>query len=185
MTRDSGTRLHAQTGAGSADRESTTSAPTALAPAPVAGLTGGATTDEYASTGAPLSVLRRYGGHAATPIRRNPEGGDADDGGWKTQGGKAKASKADKIVEAAEGGSGMFSLGTATEAQAKQAGLAWVGEGYHETSSKLGTIYISADGTRQWRAPTMKPKLGKKQSNFESRAGSSGAWTNNGHLTIN
>jgi len=59
---------------------------------------------------------------------------------------------------------------------------AWVGKGY--TIASDGKTLVSADGLRQFRPPSFKPKLGIQQANFEWRNVSKGAWQGNGHLDI-
>ena len=66
--------------------------------------------------------------------------------------------------------------------EANLAGAKWVGKGARLSSS--GTAWISADGTRQYRPPTVKKKSGRYQANFESRSGNTGPWENNEHLDI-
>jgi hypothetical protein len=77
---------------------------------------------------------------------------------------------------------GNFGMGTATRQEAQLMGEAWVGPGHRVASD--GKTLISADGLRQYRPPSHKPKLGKEQANFEWRATPSGQWTGNGHLNI-
>lgn len=79
-------------------------------------------------------------------------------------------------------GRGMFGLGSASPRVATILGRIWVGRGARLMSNGKG--WISADRMRQFRLPSFKPKLGKTQANFESRAGTSGKWTENGHLDI-
>jgi hypothetical protein len=43
---------------------------------------------------------------------------------------------------------------------------------------------LSADGLRQFRPPSYKPRLGKTQANFEARRVNKGRWQSNGHLDI-
>jgi RHS repeat-associated protein len=86
------------------------------------------------------------------------------------------------ILRTASQGRGMFGLGAASAAQAKDLGMSWVGQGARLSSD--GVAWISADGLRQWRPPKYKPNLGVTQSNFESRDLPKGPWTNNGHLQI-
>ena len=64
-----------------------------------------------------------------------------------------------------------------------EAGKAWVGKGYR-VSSRDQSILISADGKRQFRAPTYKNGINKIQANFQSRKDSFGRWMNNGHMNI-
>jgi filamentous hemagglutinin len=77
---------------------------------------------------------------------------------------------------------GNFGLGAATEAEALTAGTAWVGESY--TVASDGKTMVSADGLRQFRPPSFKPRLDKWQANFEERFTPSGQWQRNGHLDI-
>ena len=86
------------------------------------------------------------------------------------------------IVEGAGKGSGNFGLGRATEAEAEAAGRAWVEDGYRVASD--GKTLVSKDGLRQYRPPSVKPKLGITQANFESRPVNSGPWQTNGHVDI-
>jgi filamentous hemagglutinin len=59
-----------------------------------------------------------------------------------------------------------------------------VGNGYRVSSN--GTAWISADGMRQYRPPSIKGRLGKTQANFESKfKGQTWSnWPSNGHLDI-
>jgi hypothetical protein len=86
------------------------------------------------------------------------------------------------IVSNASKGTGNFGVGTASVSEANTAGAKWVGEGSRVSSN--GKTWISADGTRQYRPPTIKSRSGRYQANFQSRNGTSGEWTNNGHLDI-
>jgi RHS repeat-associated protein len=86
------------------------------------------------------------------------------------------------ILRGAAAGKGNFGLGTGTAAQAQTAGQSWVGRGARLASD--GKTWLSQDGLRQWRPPSFKPKLGKWQSNFESRWEPMGRWQTNGHLDI-
>lgn len=81
-------------------------------------------------------------------------------------------------------GKGNFSLGSATAEQAHAMGLAWVGRGYR--TAKDGRVLISADGMRQYRMPTFKPREGKVQANFERKfeGQRSKGWQSNGHVDI-
>ncbi len=91
--------------------------------------------------------------------------------------------QANSILTNARNGRGCFGLGSASYAEANLAGAKWVGENYRVSSN--GRMWISADGLRQYRLPSYKPKLKKYQANFESRNTDSGEWTNNGHLDVN
>ncbi|WP_341728039.1 DUF6531 domain-containing protein [Brooklawnia sp.] len=86
------------------------------------------------------------------------------------------------ILRDSSQGKGNFGLGSGTNSQAQQAGLAWVGDGYHAASD--GKTLVSADGLHQWRPPSYKPILGIYQSNFEQRWVPQGQWQGNGHLDI-
>jgi filamentous hemagglutinin len=86
------------------------------------------------------------------------------------------------ILREAAAGKGNFGIGSATAAEAAEAGEAWVGQGAKVASD--GKTLVSADGLRQYRPPSLKPNLGKVQANFESRQVSSGQWQSNGHLDI-
>lgn len=79
-------------------------------------------------------------------------------------------------------GKGNFGLGTGSLDEAMTAGKSWVGDGFKIASD--GKIMISADGLRQFRPPSFKPKLGKTQANFEWRNVNQGQWQDNGHLDI-
>ena len=92
------------------------------------------------------------------------------------------STKSDAIVSEVLKGEKNFGLGSATLSEANLAGAKWVGKGARLSSS--GTAWISADGTRQYRPPTVKKKSGRYQANFESRSGNTGPWENNGHLDI-
>jgi filamentous hemagglutinin len=86
------------------------------------------------------------------------------------------------ILREAAAGKGNFGLGTATPAEAAEAGAAWVGPGAHVASD--GTTLVSADGLRTYRPPSLKPSLGKVQANFEQKAVAGGRPISNGHLDI-
>jgi hypothetical protein len=86
------------------------------------------------------------------------------------------------IVKNAASRTGNFGLGSASYSQAMTAGRAWVGNGYRIASD--GKTLISADGLRQFRPPSYKPKLGIRQANFEMRNAAKGRWQSNGHLDI-
>ena len=91
--------------------------------------------------------------------------------------------RANSILTNARNGRGCFGLGSASCAEANLAGAKWVGENYRVSSN--GRMWISADGLRQYRLPSYKPKLKKYQANFESRNTNGGEWINNGHLDVN
>ncbi|MCW6005385.1 hypothetical protein K1W54_12445 [Micromonospora sp. CPCC 205371] len=86
------------------------------------------------------------------------------------------------IIRDAYKGKGNFGLGSGTRGQADEAGKAWVGEGYRVASD--GKTLVSADGLRQYRPPSFKPRLGITQANFEQRFVPQGQWQSNGHLDI-
>ena len=90
--------------------------------------------------------------------------------------------KLSAILREAAAGKGNFGLGTATAAEAAEAGEAWVGQGAKVATD--GKTLISADELRQYRPPSLKPGLGKVQANFESRQVPRGQWQSNGHLDI-
>lgn len=71
------------------------------------------------------------------------------------------------ILRDAAKGKGNFGLGSATRAESNALGKAWVGKG--ATKSSNGKSLVSKDGSRMYRSPTYKPKLGKTQANFERR----------------
>jgi hypothetical protein len=86
------------------------------------------------------------------------------------------------ILRNAARGKGNFNLGQASVKNAKNLGESWVGKGFIISSN--GKILTSADGLRQFRYPSYKPKIGKIQANFEQRFKSEGRWQSNGHLDI-
>ena len=86
------------------------------------------------------------------------------------------------IVRDASKSKGNFGLGTGSIDDAMAAGKAWVGDRFKIASD--GKTLISADGLRQFRPPSFKPKLGKTQANFEWRKVNQGEWQGNGHLDI-
>jgi len=117
-----------------------------------------------------------------------------DDDDWGTVKGKG-AKKAEKkaakkaaslltgdaiAAKLALGTAGNYGIGSATAEVTEAAAEAWLGEGQFQTS--VG--WQSADRTRNYRSPSFKPNLGVTQANFESRAGDKGAWSSNGHVTI-
>ena len=95
---------------------------------------------------------------------------------------KATWNKIRGILRQALGGKGNFGLGSGTYNEAMDAGRAWVGNEYRTAAN--GKILISKDGLRQFRAPSLKPNLGKVQANFETRSMPNGPWQSNGHLDI-
>ena len=88
----------------------------------------------------------------------------------------------DAIMRVAPKAKGQYGLGAANRRQAEQAAERWIGQAGRDTSLKGGRI--SANGLRQYRAPSYKSKLGYRQANFESRQVPSGRWTNDSHLRI-
>ena len=86
------------------------------------------------------------------------------------------------ILRDAVKGKGNFGLGNATRSEAIELGKAWVGSNY--TTASDGRTLISADGLRQFRPPSFKPRLGITQANFEWRNIARGQWQGNGHLDI-
>jgi hypothetical protein len=65
------------------------------------------------------------------------------------------------------------------------AGLAWVGKGFKVSRTDKGQkILRSADGTRQFRFPSWKPREGKFQANFEQRSAGSTKWEGNYHIEV-
>jgi hypothetical protein len=116
-------------------------------------------------------------------------------GGWAASAGRlartgARTARAESddvaqvvgILRDARRGKGNFGLGTASRQQSDAAGLAWVGE--RHTVASDGTTLVSADGLRQYRPPTFKPRLDTWQANLEERLVPSGAWQSNGHIDI-
>ncbi|MBQ7551372.1 MAG: hypothetical protein IJT04_07585 [Bacteroidales bacterium] len=91
-------------------------------------------------------------------------------------------SNVNKLLQRVNSGKGFLGIGKSTYAEAIEAGKKWVGNGYRISSDKKA--WISADGKRQFRPPSYKPRLGKTQANFESRTINRGMWENNGHLDI-
>lgn len=89
------------------------------------------------------------------------------------------------ILRQAAKGTGNYSLGTATRADAMRLGEAWVGKGYKVASD--GKTLLSADGLRQFRPPSPKASsfaTTGTQANFEIRSELGKAWSGNGHLNI-
>ena len=88
------------------------------------------------------------------------------------------------ILRKATQGKGNFGIGMATREQANALGKAWVGNNYRISGD--GRFWISSNGRRQYRPPSMKGKLGKVQANFEGRFENQtwSNWPSNGHLDI-
>ena len=61
-------------------------------------------------------------------------------------------------------------------------GHAWVG--VNHTIASDGKTLVSADGLRQFKSPSFKPRLGITQANLEWRNIARGQWQGNGHLDI-
>lgn len=73
-------------------------------------------------------------------------------------------------------------IGNATRSEAMELGHAWVGANY--TTASDGKTLVSADGLRQFKTPSFKPRLGITQANLEWRNIARGQWQGNGHLDI-
>ena len=79
---------------------------------------------------------------------------------------------------------GDFGIGSATAAEIEAMGLAWVGVGYRVAKRSKGKILISANGLRQYRRPTYKPRSGRIRANLESRSIPDGGWASNAHIDV-
>lgn len=78
---------------------------------------------------------------------------------------------------------GNFSVGAVdTIADSNAPGKAWVGPGYRVSES--GRAWLSTDGTKIYRPPTMKPAWGEYQANFMRIDVETGRALSNAHLTI-
>ena len=124
----------------------------------------------------PLLVAGAYGAKkVATSLSRMVKTGTEITDEWAYLSG---------VLRQASKGKGNFGIGMATQEQATAMGYAWVGKGYK--ISRDGTALISANGMRQYRPPTFKKKLGKKQANFQRKFDGqiSNGWQSNGHLDI-
>ena len=86
------------------------------------------------------------------------------------------------LLQIAVSKKGNFGLGRVTQEQAEALGRGWVGEGY--TIASDGKTLVSADGLRQYRPPSLKPRLHRMQANLEWRNTTQGAWQGNAHLDI-
>ncbi|SAL04278.1 cell surface protein [Caballeronia ptereochthonis] len=96
----------------------------------------------------------------------------------------------DPRLAAAVDGSGTkninFNIGIGTAAEADQLGKIWVGDGAKMTTDGKG--WVSADGTRVYRAPTVKPNVPVEfsptgiQANFQQLE--NGKVISNGHLNV-
>jgi len=123
------------------------------------------------------------GGARATAVRRAPEDGDDADGGAP-----AELTAAEIVAAAAGGGGGRnFGIGSATRARSDEAGLLWTGL----AASPGGNQWVSADGQKRYRPPTLKPSHPDgptTQANFESgppaKRPHKDLWASNAHLTI-
>jgi len=90
------------------------------------------------------------------------------------------AYRAYRIVRFARAARGMVGGVKATRATNWLAGRMWVGRGSRAMSNGAGRI--SRDGQRQWRNFSLKKQRHRVESNFESRTGAKGRWTNNYHV---
>lgn len=81
------------------------------------------------------------------------------------------------------GALGNYGMGSGTRAEADRLGKEWVGPGYRVSKSN-SNILLSADGLRQYRAPSFKSSLGLTQANFEERDQPTARWTSNGHFEV-
>ena len=87
------------------------------------------------------------------------------------------------ILRDAARGKGNFTIrGAVSEQDAIRLGEAWVGPGFKIASD--GKTLVSANGLKQFRPRSFKPRLGKDQVNFERRFEPSGQWQGNGHLDV-
>ena len=84
-----------------------------------------------------------------------------------------------ELLREAAAGSRNFGLGSATRVEADAAGRAWVGDGARVASD--GSTLVSQDGLRQYRPPSLKPKLGRTQAKLRATRGPEGSlaiqWT--------
>ncbi|HVL91027.1 MAG TPA: RHS repeat-associated core domain-containing protein, partial [Actinomycetota bacterium] len=88
--------------------------------------------------------------------------------------------RAYRVVRVARTTRGMAGGIRATRATSWLAGRMWTGIGSRSTA--VGRV--SSNRLRQYRNPAFKSRLGIAQSNFESRAATSGRWSNNYHVRI-
>lgn len=81
-------------------------------------------------------------------------------------------------------GKGNFGIVSATRKEAEAMGKAWIGKGYKVASD--GKTLVSAEGMRQLRPPSFKPRLKKTQAKFvrKSDGRSTNSWQDNAHLDI-
>ena len=75
-----------------------------------------------------------------------------------------------------------YGLGSLSWDATMAAGRRFLGPGFR--SSNRGAAWLSADGLRQFRPPTFKPRQGYSQANFQSRAVPRGEWKTNGHVRV-
>ena len=125
-------------------------------------------------------VLDEGGAHAMT-ARRDDSDDEGDEPAKKTL-------SAAEIIAGAQGQAGNFGIGDATKAEVAKAGTQWVGPGASDNGK--GT-HVSADKSRRYREPALKPSLGVTQANFESgglRPGQKKIYKDlfvaNGHVTV-
>lgn len=86
------------------------------------------------------------------------------------------------MLRAAARGKGNFGIGKATSREADALGRAWVGDNHRV--ARDGRTLVSADGRRQYRSPTYKPRLGSVQANLEWRPEGLTQWQGNAHVDI-
>ena len=82
---------------------------------------------------------------------------------------------------------GNFDIPKGTTKEANFLGESWVGPNAQKIpyGGKPGKFqYISKDGMKKFREPVEKPRLGKKQANFEWLDTETGKWVGNGHMNI-
>ncbi len=133
-------------------------------------------TTSFSLEAVPLLVAGAYGANkVATSLSRIVKTGTKITDEWAYLSGALRQASKEK---------GNFGIGVATQEQATAMGYAWVGKGYKV--SRDGTALISANGMRQYRPPTFKKNLGKKQANFQRKFDGqiSNGWQSNGHLDI-
>ncbi|RMX07832.1 filamentous hemagglutinin N-terminal domain-containing protein [Corticibacter populi] len=92
-------------------------------------------------------------------------------------------------VRGGTNGSVNFSIGTSSAAEASRLGQIWVGDGARPLNGVPGG-WISADGERVYRPPTLKPNTPAifnptgLQANFQTRNPKTGGIISNGHMVI-
>jgi hypothetical protein len=131
---------------------------------------------DYTGAGLSAAAMIPFGGWAASAGRL------ARTGSRTARAESDEVAQVVGILRDARRGKGNFGVGAATHAQSDAAGLAWVGE--RHTVASDGRTLVSADGLRQYRPPTFKPRLNTWQANLEERHVPSGAWQSNGHIDI-